>query len=137
LKHSIVFFRIGESENRKNVFLVEREKKQALFGTSKKPPSPMQSPRHKQSFSSNVEVNNAALLERLPISTAALDHLDLPVTTASITANSKMQAPILFSSAHSSTSSGISTDSNITTTPTIRRQHYSFTHHNALSVNDI
>jgi hypothetical protein len=121
----LIIYRIGECETRKNVFLLERAKKQALFGT-KKPPSPIQSPRHKQSFASNVEVHTAALAERLPITTAALEHLDLPVTNASITVNSKMQMPALFSSAHSSTSSGISTDSMVSTTPTIRRQHYSF-----------
>ncbi|KAI6183696.1 hypothetical protein M3Y97_00516800 [Aphelenchoides bicaudatus] len=101
--------------------LVERQKKQDLFGGStKKPPSPLQSPRHKQSFASNDEVNKAVMAERLPITTAAIEHLDLPVTN-SITVNSKMQAPLLFSSAHSSTSSGISTDSNTTTVPTMRR----------------
>jgi hypothetical protein len=117
-------FRIGEGEKRSNVFLLEREMKQKLFGT-KKPPSPV---HQKQSFSSNMEVNNPPVIERLPVSTAALEHLDLPVTSAS-TVNSRIQCPGLFSSANSSTSSGISTDSTnntMTTTPALRRQHYSF-----------
>lgn len=132
----LIFDRIGESETRNNVFLLERAKKQALFG-SKKPPSPIQSPKHKQSFASNVEVNMAALAEHVPVTTtAAIEHLDLGVTNGSITVNSKIQAPTLFSSAHSSTSSGISDTSSITTAaapPTLRRQHYSFSQGQPLS----
>lgn len=130
----VIFDGIGENENRKNVFLLERAKKQELFGppqtTGRKSPSPLQSPCHRQSSVSTVEVNNASLIDRLPILTTTLEHLDLPVTS-SITVNSKMQVPLLFSSAHSSTSSGISSESGmVTTTSAIKRQHYSLNQEN-------
>ncbi|KAI6219558.1 hypothetical protein M3Y99_01653700 [Aphelenchoides fujianensis] len=123
----VIYDRIGESESRSNVFLLERAMKEALFG-KKKPPSPVQTPRHKNStFMSQSEVNQAALAERLAVSTAALEHLDLPVTAASTVAH--IAWPGLTSSA-SSTSSGVSTDSVMSTKladpPTVRRQHCSF-----------
>ncbi|KAI6197508.1 hypothetical protein M3Y94_01232400 [Aphelenchoides besseyi] len=127
----VIYDRIGESEHRSNVFLVERAVKQALFGT-KKPPSPVL--RHKKSnFMSQSEVNSMDLPERVPVSSAAIEHLDLPVTSANTTTVSQIQWPAPISSAisTSSTSSGFSTDSTMSTrivepSSTMRRQHCSF-----------
>ncbi|CAD5210167.1 unnamed protein product [Bursaphelenchus okinawaensis] len=98
----VIYDRIGEAESRSNVFLLERAMKQALF--SKRPVSPSTSPKQQQKFRSNGQMN----LEKLiPVTTAAIEHLDLPITSTTRILWPGMEGN---TSVNSSTSSGISTD---------------------------
>uniref|UniRef100_A0A1I7RPJ2 Glycerophosphocholine phosphodiesterase GPCPD1 n=2 Tax=Bursaphelenchus xylophilus TaxID=6326 RepID=A0A1I7RPJ2_BURXY len=122
----VIYDRIGEAESRSNVFLLERAMKQALF--EKRPVSPGHSPKQSHKFRSNGQMN----MERIiPTTTAAIEHLDLPIATTTKIAWPGMETA---ASVNSSTSSGFSTDGSTITNQLghvvnqLKRQPNSFSH---------